>query len=95
VFICPDVTLFFSQGLIKIKTNIRRGKYVESREVIYIFQVIEYQYHGLPQTHFIFHLDNAHDMDANNHEDLIAFVHRNFIEELPQFDGDEFQNIHW
>jgi hypothetical protein len=43
----------------------------------------------------VFRLDNAHDIDANNQEDLIDFVDRNFIAELPQFKGEEFQNIHW
>jgi hypothetical protein len=31
----------------------------------------------------VFRLDNAHDIDANNQEDLIDFVNRNFIAELP------------
>jgi hypothetical protein len=85
----------YKSRLDKFEANIRKGKYFESREVIYIFHVIEYQYCGLPHAHFVFHLDNAHDIDANNHEDLIAFVDRKFIAELPGFDGDEFQNIHW
>ncbi len=45
--------------------------------------------------HMVFRLDNAHDIDANNQEDLIDFVNRNFIAELPQFEGEEFQNIYW
>ncbi len=60
-----------------------------------IFHVIEYQYCGLPHAHFFFCLNNAHDIDTNNHEDLIAFVDKKNIVELPQFDWDEFQNIHW
>ncbi len=92
----PDVTVpLFKSRLDKFKTNIRNGKYFESHEVIYIIHVIEYQYCGLPHAHMVFRLDNAHDIDANNQEDLIDFVDRNFIAELPPFEGEEFQNIHW
>ncbi len=57
--------------------------------------MIEYQYHGLPHAHMVSHLDNAHDIDANNQDNLIDFVDRNFIAELPRFKGEGFQNIHW
>jgi hypothetical protein len=57
--------------------------------------VIECQYRNLPHAHMVFRLDNAHDIDTNNQDDLIDFVDRNFIAELPQFEGEEFQNIHW
>jgi hypothetical protein len=57
--------------------------------------MIEYQYRGMPHAHMVFCLDNAHDIDADNQEDLIDFVNRNFIAELPQFEGEEFQNVHW
>jgi hypothetical protein len=57
--------------------------------------MIEYQYCGLPHAHMVFRLDNAHDSDANNQEDLINFVDINFIAELPRFKGEGFQNIHW
>ncbi len=43
----------------------------------------------------VFHLDNAHDIDADNQDNLIVFVDRNFIAELPRFKGGKFQNIHW
>ncbi len=85
----------FKSRLDKFKTNIRNGKYFESREVIYIIHVIEYQYPGLPHAHMVFHLDNAHDIGANNQDDLINFVNRSFIAELARFEGEEFQNIHW
>ncbi len=62
---------------------------------LYIIHVIEYEYHGLPHAHMVFRLDNAHDIDADNHKDLIDFVDRNFIAELPRFEREEFQNIHW
>ncbi len=63
----PDVTVpVFKSRLDKFKTNIRNGKCFESREVIYIIHVIEYQYHGLPHAHMVFRLNNAHVIDANN-----------------------------
>ncbi len=83
-FDCPDLTVsVFKSRLDEFKTNIRNGKYFKSREVIYIIHVIEYQYRGLSHAHMVFHLDNAHDIDANNQDDLIDFVDRNFIAELP------------
>ncbi len=48
-----------------------------------MIHVIEYQYHGLSHANMVFHLDNAHDIDANNQDNLINFVDRNFIAELP------------
>jgi hypothetical protein len=85
----------FKSRLDKFKTNIRNGKYFKLREVIYIIHVIEYQYHGLPHAHMVFRVDNTHNIDTNNQEDLIDFVDRNFIAELPWFEGEEFQNLHW
>ncbi len=73
----------FKSRLDKFKTNIRNGKYFKLREVIYIIHVIEYQYHGLPHAHMVFRVDNTHNIDTNNQEDLIDFVDRNFIAELP------------
>ena len=64
----------FKSRLDKFKTNIRNEKYFQSREVIYIIHVIEYQYHGLPHAHMVFRLDNAHDIDANNQEDFINLL---------------------
>ena len=92
----PDVTgPAFKSGLDKFKTNIRNGKYFKSHKVIYIIHVIEYQYCGLPHAHMVVCLDNAHDIDTDNQEYLNAFVDRNFIAELPRFEGEEFQNIYW
>ncbi len=80
----PDVTVpVFKSRLDKFKTNIRNGKYFESREVIYIIHVIEYQYRGLPHAHMVFCLDNAHDIGIDNQDNLIDFVSRNLIAELP------------
>ena len=73
----------FKSRLDKFKTNITNGKYFELREVISIIHAIEYQYCGLPHAHMVVRLDNAHDIDANNQEDLIDFFGRNFIAELP------------
>jgi hypothetical protein len=84
VFDHPDATVsVFKSRPNKFKTNIRNGKYFESREVIYMIHVIEYQYCGLPHAHMVFCVDNTHDIDADNQEDLIDFVDRNFIAELP------------
>ncbi len=53
-FDCPDVTVpVFKFRLDKFKTNIRNGKYFESREVIYLIHVIEYLYRGLPHAHMV------------------------------------------
>jgi hypothetical protein len=41
----------------------------------------------------VFRLDNAHDIDANNQEDLINFVDWNFIAELPQFDREATMDL--
>jgi hypothetical protein len=82
----------FKSRLNKFKTNIRNGKYFKLREVIYIVHVIEYQYPGLPHAHMVFRLDNAHDVEADIQYDLIDFVNRNFIAEMPQFEGEEVQN---
>jgi hypothetical protein len=77
VFDRPDVAVpVFNSRLDKFKTNIRNGKYFESHEVIYIIHVIEYQYPGLPHAHMVFCLDNAHDIDADNQEDLIDWGNR-------------------
>ncbi len=73
----------FKSWLDKFKANIRKRKYFESCNVIYIIHVIEYQYFGKPHAHMVFCLDNAHDVDANYQEDLIDFVDRNFIAVLP------------
>ncbi len=84
-FDCPDVTVpVFKSRLDKFKTNIRNGTYFESHEVIYIIHMIEYQYPGLPHAHhMVFRLDNAHDIDVDNQDNLIDFVNKNFIAELP------------
>ncbi len=59
----------FKSRLDEFKTNIRNGKYFELRKVIYIIHLIEYHYRGMSHAHMVFHLDNAHDIDANNQED--------------------------
>ncbi len=80
----PDVSApVFNSRLDKFKTDIRNGKYFKLQVVIYIIHVIEYQHCGMPHAHMVFCLDNAHDIDADNQEDLIDFVNRNFIAELP------------
>jgi hypothetical protein len=39
-------------------------------------------------------LDDAHDIDDPNWEDLIYFVNRHFIAEMPRFEGEEYHNVY-
>jgi hypothetical protein len=92
----PDVTVpVFKSRLDKFKTNIRNQKYFQSREVIYLLHVIEYQYRGLPHAHMVFRLNNAQDTNASNQNDLFEFVDQNFTAEMPRFEGEELANILW
>ncbi len=56
--------------------------------------MIGYQYCGLPHAHLVICLDNAHDIDDPYCEDLIYFVNRHFVAEMPHFEGEEYQNIY-
>jgi hypothetical protein len=86
----PDVTaVVFKSRLKQLKTNIRKGKYFDGLGITYIFHVIEYQYRGLPHAHMVIHLDDAHDIDDANRDILIDFVNRNFVAEMPRFEGAE------
>ena len=38
-------------------------------------------------------LDNAHDIDDPNREDLIYFVNRHFVAEMSRFEGEEYHNV--
>ncbi len=90
----PEVTAaVFKPRLDQMKMNIRNGKYFDGRELIYTFHVVEYQYHGLPHAHLVVHLDNAHDIDNPNCKDLIYFVNRHFVAEMPRFEGEEYHNV--
>ncbi len=77
-----------------MKMNIRNGKYFDGSEIIYTFHVIEYQYRDLPHAHLVVRLDDAHDIDDSNREDLIYFVNRHFIAEMPRFEGEEYHNVY-
>ena len=77
-----------------MKMNIRNGKYFDGRELIYTFHVNEYQYCGLPHAHLVVRLDNSHDIDNPNREDLIYFVNRHFVAEMPRFEGEEYHNVY-
>jgi hypothetical protein len=77
-----------------MKMNIRHGKYFDGHEKIYTFHVIEYQYRGLPHAHLVVRLDDAHGIDDPNREDLIYFVNRHFVADMPRFEGEEYQNVH-
>ena len=90
----PDVTgAVFKTRLDQFKMNLRHGKYFDGRKPIYEFHVIEYQYRGLPHAHLVARLENAHDIHDQNHDDLITFVNKFFIAEMPRFEGEENQNI--
>ncbi len=77
-----------------MKKNIRNGKYFGGREIIYTFDVIEYQFHGLPHAHIVLCLADAPDIEDKNGEELISFVNKYFIEEMLRFEGEEHQNIY-
>ncbi len=94
-FDCPEVTAaVFKSRLDQMKMNIRNGKYFDCCELIYTFHVIEYQYRGLPHAHLVVHLDNAHDIDDPNCKDLIYFVNRHFVAEMPRLEGEEYHNVY-
>jgi hypothetical protein len=90
----PDLTgVVFKSRLDQFKMNLRNGKYFDGRKPIYGFHVIEYQYRGLPHAHLVARLENGHDIHDPNRDDLINFVKRYFVAEMPRFEGDENQNI--
>ncbi len=84
----------FKSRLDQMKTNIHNGKYFRGRELTYHFHVIEYQYRGLPHAHLVAWLEDAYDIDDPNCDNLIDFVNKHFIAEIPRFGGEEFQNIY-
>ncbi len=84
----------FKSRLNQMKTNICNGKYFGGRELTYHFHVIEYQYCGLPRAHLVARLEDAYDIDDPNRDNLIDFVNKHFIAEIPHFEGEEFQNIY-
>jgi hypothetical protein len=91
-FDCPDVTgAMFKSRLNQMKTNMHNGKYFGSRELTYHFYVIEYQYCGLPHAHLVAWLEDSYDIDDPNCDNLIDFVNKYFIAEIPCFEGEEFQ----
>ncbi len=67
---------------------------MKNTELIYTFHVIEYQYRGLPHAHLVVRLDDANDIDDPNREDLIYFVNRHFVAEMPCFEGEEYHNVY-
>ncbi len=84
----------FKSRLDQMKTNICNGKYFGGRELTYHFHVIEYQYHGLTHAHLVAWLEDAYDIDDPNCDNLMDFVNKHFIAEIPRFEGEEFQNIY-
>jgi len=69
----PEVTAAVFKSRLDLM-KIRNGKYIDGRELIYTFHVIEYQYRGLPHAHLVVRLGDAHDIDDPNREDHIYFV---------------------
>jgi hypothetical protein len=94
-FDCPDVTTaVFKSRLDLMKKNIRNGKYFGGRKITYTFHMIEYQFCGLPHAHTVLCLVDAPDIEDKNGEDLISFVNKYFIAEMPRFEGGKHQNIY-
>ncbi len=60
-----------------------------------MFQVIKYQYQGLPHAHMVFHLRSTPDTDVFDCDQIIFCLGRNFITELPCFQGNEYHNRGW
>ena len=90
----PDLTaVVFKSRLDQFKMNLCNGKYFDGRKPMYGFHVIEYQYCGLPHAHLVSRLENGHDIHDPNRDDLIHFVNRYFVAEMPRFEGDENQNV--
>ncbi len=56
--------------------------------------MIEYQFCGLPHAHIVLRLADAPDIEDKNGEELISFVNKYFIAEMPRFEGDEHQHIY-
>ncbi len=48
----------------------------------------------MPHAHLVAWLEDAYDIDDPNHDNLIDFVNKHFIAEIPRFEVEEFQNIH-
>jgi hypothetical protein len=82
----PDVTAaVFKSWLDQMKTNIRNGKYFDGCELTYHFHVIENQYAWF---------EDAYDINDPNHANLIDFVNKHFIAEIPRFEGEDCQKIY-
>ena len=90
----PDVTAaVFKSRLDLMKMNLRNGKYFNGCELTYHFHVIEYQYRGLPHAHLVARFEEAYDIDDPNRANLLDFVNKHFIAEMPRFEGEDYQNI--
>ncbi len=76
-------TSVFKSRLDLMKKNIRNGKYFGGREIIYTFHVIKYQFWGLPHAHIVVCLSDVPDVQDDNQGELISFINRYFIVEMP------------
>ena len=89
-----DVTVpVFKVRLDQLKENIRKGKYFGSNTIVYICHVIEYQYRGLPHAHMVMRLSDAPDVTHEPQHELINFVNKYFVAEIPRFEGENNQNV--
>jgi hypothetical protein len=90
----PDVTTtVFKSRLDLMKINLRNGKYFDGCKLSYHFHVIEYQYRGLPHAHLVARFKGSYDIDDENRANLLEFVNKHFIAEIPRFEGEDCQNI--
>jgi len=90
----PDVTTtVFKSRLDLMKINLRNGKYFDACKLSYHFHVIEYQYRGLPHAHLVARFKGAYDIDDENQDNLLGFINKHFIAEIPRFEGEDCQNI--
>ena len=91
----PEVTeAVLKSRLDQMKMNIRNNKYFDGCELTYMFHVIEYQYRGLPHAHLVACLEDAHDIDDPNCEDIIIFVNRHFVADMPLVEREEHQHVY-
>ncbi len=83
--------MVFKSRLDLMKMNIRNGKYFDGCELTYHFHVIEYQYRGLQHAHLVAWFEDAYDIDDPNRANLLDFVNKHFIAEMPRFEGEDYQ----
>jgi hypothetical protein len=79
----PDVVVrVFHAKLNVFFENLKRGKYFEGLETIYLFRVIEYQKRGMPHAHVVVKLKDAPTADGDI-ERLIAWIDTHILARVP------------